>query len=80
MAYLMHKDAVTEKSTERLPEAVLARKALQGVIPRDSRNYKPSSIKRLISNYTFSPRMNPLSEELAAKHYSKLVNARASNV
>lgn len=79
MAYIMHKDATTEKSTERVPEAILSRKTLQGVLPRDSRNYKADSLKRLINNYTFSPRIHPLSEELAAKHYSKLVNAKNSN-
>lgn len=59
--------------------ALQRNKSLEGVIPtNDKRVFRPDVISPLIQNYTFTPRMNPVSEELAIKHYRKLEQIRKS--
>jgi len=56
---------------------VASNKCLQRVTPRDQRKYKEESVKYLVSNFTFTPRLNENTERIAQESRRKLISERS---
>lgn len=47
--------------------------------PRDKRKYKGESVKYLASNFTFTPRLNDMTEKIAEENRKKFISNHNSN-
>ena len=46
------------------------------VVPKDNRKYKDQTIDNIVNVHTFSPRINPLTQEIAKKRELELINLK----